>query len=122
MARVQRGHIEAEMQGGGPDHEVLEGDGDTLGRLLALDLSGKLSDLQRDGMHDEVLEGSLGEDAPPFALSFGFGPVDAVCQLDDADGRERYVNLAMQGPRLAEDVFDGLATPFACDEDAGVEY
>lgn len=62
------------MQGCGSDHEVLEGDGDALGGLLALDTSGKPPDLQRDWMHNEVMEGSLGEDAPPFPLGFGFWP------------------------------------------------
>src|SRR6202021_4321182 len=75
-----------------------------------------------DRMPEGAREGPLGEDAPPLPLGFGFGPVDAMRQLDDADGRERDVHLAMRSPRLTEDVFDRLATPFACDEDAGIEY
>jgi hypothetical protein len=72
-------------------------------------------------MHDQVVEGSLGEDAPPCAVGIGSGPVDAMRQLHYADGRERDIDFAMRGPRLMEDVFNGLATPFACDEDAGIK-
>ena len=118
---VQCGHIEAKMQGCGSDNEVLEGDAIALGSLFALDASGKLRDLQSHWMHDQIVEDSLGEDAPPFAVGIGLGPVDAVRQLHDADSRECDIDLAMPDPRLAEDVFDGLSTPFACDEDAGIE-
>jgi hypothetical protein len=34
MAQVQSGHMEAKLQCGGSDQEVLEGDDDALGRLL----------------------------------------------------------------------------------------
>ena len=118
---VQRGHIEAKMQGCGSDNGVLEGDAIALGSLFAFDASGKLRDLQSHRMHDQIVEGSLGEDAPPFAVGVGLAPVDAMRQFHDADSRERDIDLAMPGPRLAEDVFDGLSMPFACNEDAGIE-
>jgi hypothetical protein len=43
---VQRGHIEAEMQCGGPDDQILNGDGDPSCCLLAFDLPGQLSNGQ----------------------------------------------------------------------------
>jgi len=64
---VQCGHIEAEMQGCGSDNEILEGNAVALGSLFALDASGKLRDLQSHRMHDQIVEGPLGENAPPFA-------------------------------------------------------
>ena len=105
----------------GPDDEVFEADGDALGRLLALDPPGKLGDLQRQRMHDQVVEDALGEDAPPHAVGVDSGPINPVRQFHDADGRERDVDLAQHGARLAEDFFDSLAAPFALDQDACVE-
>jgi hypothetical protein len=54
VSDIERGYIEAEMEGRGPDHQILEGDGDAFGCLLTLDLSGKLRDLQRHRMHHHV--------------------------------------------------------------------
>lgn len=72
-------------------------------------------------MHDQIVEGFLGEDAPLFAVGVGSGPVDAMRQFHDANRRECDIDLAMYRPRMVEDVFDGTATPFTCDEDAGIE-
>ncbi len=55
------------MQGCGSDNEILEGNAVALGSLFALDASGKLRDLQSHRMHDQIVEGPLGENAPPFA-------------------------------------------------------
>jgi len=41
---IQCSDIEAQMQSSGPDHKILDGDGDAFGGLLALDASGKLGD------------------------------------------------------------------------------
>jgi hypothetical protein len=48
VLHVEGGHIEAKMERRGSDHQVFEGDGDPLSGLFALDLPGKLRDLQRD--------------------------------------------------------------------------
>jgi hypothetical protein len=42
-------------------------------------------------------------------------------RLHDAYGRKSDFYLAVLGPRVAQDIFDGLATPLTCDEDAGIE-
>ena len=86
---IDRGYVEAKMQGRGSDHEVLEIDGDAHGGLFALDASGKLGDLQRHRMHDQAVEDALGEDAPPCAVGVGPGPEDAMRQFNYADSRER---------------------------------
>ena len=121
VLHVERRHIEAEIEGCGTDDKVLESDDIALGSLFAFDASCKLCDFHRYRMHDQVVKDSLGEDAPPCAVGVSSGPVDAVRQFHNADRRERNVDLAMSGPHLPEDVFDGLTTPFACDEDAGIE-
>lgn len=54
MAHVEGGHIEAEVERGGPDQQVLEGDGNAPGGLFAFDPSGKLRDLERDGVDDHI--------------------------------------------------------------------
>jgi hypothetical protein len=118
---VECGYVKSEMQGRGSDDEILEGDGDAESGLLALDFPRKPRDLQRDGMHDKVLTGSLGEDAPPFSLVFGLGAIDAMGLLDDGDCGEGNIDLAIRDAHLTEDVFHGLATRFGCDEDACVE-
>ena len=71
VLHVDRGHVEAQMQGRSSDHEVPEVDDDALGRLLAFDTSGKLRDLQRHRMHDQIVEDALGEDAPPRTVGVG---------------------------------------------------
>ena len=57
VLHVERGHIEAEIESGGPDHEVFEGDDIALGSLFAFDASGQLRDFQRHRMHDQIVEG-----------------------------------------------------------------
>src|ERR1035437_3515652 len=111
-------HVEAQMQGRASDHKIFEVDGDALGSLFALDASGKLRDLQRDRMHDHVIEDAISEDTPPRTVGVGFGSVDAVRQFNDADSRECDVDLAMRGPYPAKDVFNAFASPFAVDQDA----
>ena len=121
VTQVDRGHIEADMQGCSPNQQVLEGESVSLGRLLALDAPGKLGDLQSQRMHDQVVEDALHEDAPPDAVGVCSGSVDAVCQFHGADGRQRDIDLSMRLPRTAQDVFDALTAPFTCDQDAGIE-
>ncbi len=121
MLDVERDDIEAEMQGCCSDQEVFEGDDVALGRLLAFDTASKLCDLQRYRMHDQIVESLLSEDATTFAVCLGSGPVDAVGKFHDAHSRERNIHLPMRRPRLVEDVFDGAATPFACDQNARIQ-
>ncbi len=120
MLDVQRGQMEAQMEGGGSNDKVLESDRDALGCLLTLNASGKLGDLDRDRMDDETLECSLCEHAPPFPIGGCSGAVDAMGQLDNSYGGYGDVYIAVGSSCLAEDLFDGLSTPFARDEDAGI--
>jgi hypothetical protein len=46
VLQVEGSHIEAQMQGGSSDDQVLEADGDASGGLLTLNASSKLGDLQ----------------------------------------------------------------------------
>jgi hypothetical protein len=121
MARVERGDIEAGMKCCRTDHQVLDCDGDALCRLLALDASGNLGDLQCQGIYDQIVEDTLHENAPSDAVGIRFGPVDPVRQLYGTNGGERDVGLAMGGANAAENVFDTLAAPLAFDQDAGIE-
>ncbi len=85
VAEVERGDVEAKMKRRCPDHEVLEVDHDAIGRLLTLNRTGELGNLERDGMHDQNAEGFLGEKTSPCAVSIGSGPVYAVREFDDGD-------------------------------------
>jgi hypothetical protein len=78
VANIDRGHIETEMKRCSSDYKVLEADGDTLCSLFSLDTPGKLRNLQRDGMHDDIMKDFLGEYTPPFTGSFSSGPVNAM--------------------------------------------
>ena len=81
MLNVQRGDIEAEMQGCDADDEILKRKGYSFGSLLALDPAGQLRDLECHGIDGQVLERAFSEDAPSFAVGFGSGSVDAMRQL-----------------------------------------
>lgn len=118
---IERGYIEAEMDGRGPDHQILEGDGDTLGRLFSLDLSSELRNLQRYGMHNQIVKGTLGEDAPPLAVCLGFCSIHTVGQFDDTDRRERDIYLTVHHPRIMKDIFDRATTPFGRDQDTRIK-
>src|ERR1700689_4374027 len=72
-------------------------------------------------MHDDVLEETLGEDAPTLPVGIVPGPVNAMRQLDRTHRRERDVDLAVRSTNPAQDVLDGLSTAFARDQDAGIE-
>lgn len=121
MFLIQRGNIEAQMHGSGSNDKILEGDGDSLGGLFTLDASGKLGYGQRDWMHDQIAENTFGEGASALAVVVCSGSVDTVRQFHSADCRERNIDLPMRGPCLTENIFDGLTTAVACDEDAGIE-
>jgi hypothetical protein len=118
---VDRGDIEAKMQGCGPDDQVFDSDGDSLGCLFSLDASGKLGDCERDRMHDHVAGQLVGEGFAAYFVGVRFGPVDAVRQLDDADGGEGAFRVAVGGANALDNLLDGLPAAFPCDEDAGVE-
>jgi len=121
MAKVERHHFEAKMQGCGSDEEVFYCDGNALGCLLAFDTSGKLGDRQRQRMHEQVMEDAFNEDAPLVAIGVAPGAVNTVRQLHGTDGRERNVDLATRAPHPAQDILDTFATPLAFDQDAGIE-
>jgi len=121
MPCVDCGHVKAQMQGGCSDHEVREVDGDAAGGLLALDSSGKLSDEQRERMHDHVPGQFFDEFCAPHTIGIGFGPVDAVRQFDDADDRKRTFRIAAGDANTLDDLFDGLLAPFARDQYGGIE-
>jgi hypothetical protein len=59
-------------------------------------------------MHDDVLEDAISEDAPTLPVGVISGPVDAVRQFNDANRRQRDVDLATQGTNPAQDVLDRL--------------
>jgi hypothetical protein len=87
VADVERDDIETEVQGCCADDEVFDRDGNSFGRLLPLDASSGLRDGKRDRMHDHVADQLVGEGTAPHTVGIGLSPVDAVRQLDDADGR-----------------------------------
>lgn len=82
---IQRGNIEAKMQGRGSDEKVLESDGDSLGGLFTLNAPGKLSDCQRDRMYDQTMKDVFREDTPTLTVGNSSGPVDSVCQFHCTD-------------------------------------
>ena len=120
VLHVERSDIEADIQGRSPDNQVFQSDGDSFCRLLALDASGKLRDSERDWMHDHVAGQLVGEGFAAHLVGVGSGPVNAVRKLDDADGGEGAFYVAVSGANALDDLLDGLAAPFACDQDAGV--
>jgi len=77
VPHVECHYIEAKMQGCSADDEVFNGDGNTLGRLLAFNASGKLGDCQSQRMHDQVMEDALHEDATAVAVGVTLGTIDA---------------------------------------------
>lgn len=121
VAHVECGDIEAEMEGCYPDDQVFDSDGDSPGRLLSLDASGKLGDGERDRMHDHVAGQLVDEGFAAHLVGVRPGPIDAVRQLDDADDGQGAFDVAMGGANALDDLPDGLATPFTRDEDTGVE-
>jgi len=69
--QVQCRDIEAQVESGCSDDQVFDGDGDSVCSLFALNLSGKLSDGERDGVYDQSVKDILREDAAAFALGPG---------------------------------------------------
>jgi len=118
---VESGYVEVQMQGRGSDNQILECDGDSFGRLISLDASGKLGNGQRDWMHDQVAEDAFDKESSAFTVGAGSGPVDSVGQFHGADRRQGNIELAMSGPCRAKNILDCFAAPLACDQDAGVE-
>ena len=51
------------MERSGPDQKVFEVDDDSLGRLLALDPTGKLGNFEGHRIHDQIVKDALREDA-----------------------------------------------------------
>ena len=72
-------------------------------------------------MYEKGLEHLVDVGAPSFAVGVGFGSVDAVREFHSADSRERDIDFAVRGSCLAQNIFDGAAASFACDEKAGIE-
>jgi hypothetical protein len=107
MSKIKSSDIVAEIQGSCPDQEILSGDAVALCRQLTLNSPGKLGDLECHRMHNKVVEDSLCKHSPPCAIGIGFGPVDAMRQLHDAYGPKSDFYLAVLGPRVAQDIFDG---------------
>jgi len=44
-----------------------------------------------------------------------------VREFHDADCRKRDIDFAVRGSCLVQNIFNGAAAPFACDEKAGIE-
>jgi hypothetical protein len=109
------------MQSGGTDDEVLESYGDALSGLLAFDSPCELGDLEREGVNDEVVEGSAGEEAAAYPVYLSPCPEYSVHQFDDADRGDGNLQIAMKCPCLREDVSNRFASPLAGDQNAGIE-
>ena len=90
------------------------------GGLFALDASGKLGDLECNRMYDQIAKGSFSEDAAALHLGLSLGALDTVGKLDNADGRDRNVDFAVNPPRGAKNIFDNFSAALAADQYAGV--
>jgi len=96
---VQRGYIEAEMEGRGSDEQILNGYGDSLCGLFAFDLSGKLSDGQGNWMNDQPAEDIFCEYAASLTAASASGAKDAMGQFDHRDRGDRAFSIAQCKPQ-----------------------
>ncbi len=108
------------MEGGSSDEQVFERNDIADGGLFALDASGQQSDLERNGMHDEIAKRSFSEDATALHRGLSVGAVDTVGNLDNAHGRDRNVYLAVNSLCGAKNIFDSFSAALAGDQNAGV--
>ena len=121
VLHVERGQVEAEMQGRGPDGKVFEGDDYALRRLLAFDAAHHAGDFQRNRMHGNVAAQPVDEGQPSLLDRIVFCPIRAVHEFRDGHDREADVDLAVCGLYLLQDLEDGVASTLGGDNDARVE-
>jgi hypothetical protein len=77
--------------------------------------------LKREWIHDHVANQLVREGFAPRTICVRFCSVDSVGQLDDAYGGQRTFPIAIRRPYALDDLPYGVAAPFACNQDAGVQ-
>jgi hypothetical protein len=118
---VERGDIEAEVQGRDADYKVLEGYGYAPGPLLCFNASNQSGYLDGNSMHRNVAAKPIDEGQAALPVRVRFCAISSMDQFSDGYHREADVDIAVSGLYLFEDLPDGMPSALRSDNDAGVK-
>ena len=118
---VVRGDGIAAFEGAGSNQQIVEGDGDAARGGFRIELSNPFGGVCRNRIHRHSGFQIVQESAAGLAAFGRIGPVDAVCQIGDADCRERgFTFTDLRGYVLQEP--GGVQTlALRFNHDAGIE-
>jgi hypothetical protein len=121
VARVQRCNSIAQVQRRRSNQQVFKSYAYTASRLLALNLAGELSDLERDRVHRHVAAQFLSECSTTRTVGIALSAVNTMSKFDDGNGRESGFRLTVSVPHSVEDLPHTLTAALGCYQDAGVK-
>ena len=109
MSGVQRCYRVPLLNRGGTDQEIISGESDAFGSLLAADLAGDLRCTFSDRMHRHVLLQFIDEQ-PSTAADLGrVGSRHSVDEFSECDRRDRDLDFSKGMPDRREQLLDRLA-------------
>ncbi len=85
---------EVEMEGGGTDEEVGEGDFETCGCSFSTNTTGERSDLNSEWVNGDISVKTLEEGGSPGSSTWITLPVEFLKKLDPADGRKSKIAIS----------------------------
>lgn len=112
MLEVQRSYIEANMEGCGSNNQILESHSYAPRGLLTFNLPCEPCYIQRNWMHNHVPAQLLSEGDALVAIRVRLCSVDAVGQLDHADGGEGAFGFPIGCQDTLDDLLNRLSTTF----------
>jgi hypothetical protein len=102
MLNVEGGYGESELKGGRADDEVFDRDVYTVGGLFSVNAAGQFRNFDRKGVGDQSTENVFGEKNPFCAVEGCFRTVNAVSELNYADGGDPEVSLTANPTDITE--------------------
>ncbi len=110
-----------ELQRGGRDQKIFEGDVQAFLGLFALNSSSQPSGLQRNRIHGHVASKFIDKRLSPIPKLYVSGAIYPVGQLDDCYYRQSQVYFAPDGAHLFQDLAYAVSSTLAGDDDTGID-
>ncbi len=122
MADIAGSDSETELQSGGGDEQIFEGDGHSPFGLLAFDTAGERGCLDGDRMDRHVAYKLVNERLPALPPVFLLGALDAVRQFHNRHHGQTNLDFSVASFELFEDLSHSVALTLSGDDHIRIEY